>query len=84
MTPFNGRTTDGFWWARVVVGPPSEGPYRYCVERYERIFPPGENDRWEPRFGEEGFPVFDTLSAANLAAQFFIERQETPSPASRS
>ncbi len=81
MSPFDGRTPDGFWWARVVVRSPSESPYRYCVERYERVFPRGENTRWEPRFGEEGFPVFDNLSSANEAARYWLEGKETLSSA---
>lgn len=83
MSPVNERTTDGFWWARVVVLSTSS-PFRYVVERYERVFPNGQNATWEEKLGSEGFPSFDNLGSANAHARDWLKHHEDLSPAPRS
>lgn len=80
-TLYSGRTADGCWRAEVVRARDGHG---YFVERYERVFPKGDNARWEPRYGNEGFPHHASVEQANVEARMWLERHENLSPAPRS
>lgn len=74
-TLFEGKTADGSWRAEVkAVGWGQQT--RYVVERFERVYPSGDNARWEPRHGAEGFPTFADAAQANVEARTWIERHE--------
>lgn len=79
-TLYSGRTADGFWRAEVRAIPWA-GSTRYCVERYERVFPKGDNAKWVDRPGAEGFPHFATAEQANTEARIWLERHENLSQA---